>query len=191
MAKPSAARTNLIDAAIDLFRNRGYAGVGVAELLEASGAPRGSLYFHFPGGKEQVGVEAVERVGGAVSQQFRDLNESGVDLNTFIDRVFKATAYGVKSRDYKGSCPIAAIAAEMSNENPKLSAAVRTVFSSWESEIAAAMVARGMSAENSVDFASAMLSSIEGAMVISKAKESTAPHVNAARAMKALAATMV
>ncbi len=67
MAKVSSAREDLIDAAVELFRARGYEGVGVAELLEKSGAPRGSLYFHFPGGKEEIGVEAVKRVGEVVA----------------------------------------------------------------------------------------------------------------------------
>lgn len=191
MAKVSSAREDLIDAAVELFRARGYEGVGVAELLEKSGAPRGSLYFHFPGGKEEIGVEAVKRVGEVVAGQFHALHESGVDMETFVDRVFKTTAKGIKDRDYKASCPIAAIAAEMGNSNPNLKAAVVACFAAWEKEIERAALARGFSAKNAADFASAMLASIEGAMVVSKAQGSIAPHVNASRAMKALAAAMV
>ncbi|MFO0203346.1 MAG: TetR/AcrR family transcriptional regulator, partial [Alphaproteobacteria bacterium] len=71
MAKPSSAREDLIEAAVELFRARGYEGVGVAELLQRSGAPRGSLYFHFPGGKEQIGAEVVARVGAHVCERFK------------------------------------------------------------------------------------------------------------------------
>ena len=190
MAKVSSARDDLIEAAVELFRARGYEGVGVAELLEKSGAPRGSLYFHFPGGKEEIGIEAVRRVGDVVTGQFRALSESGVDMATFIERVFKTTAKGIKDRDYKASCPIAAIAAEMGSNNPALNEAVVKCFAAWEREIAAAAEVRGFTAKNATDFASAMLASIEGAMVVSKAQGSIAPHVNASRAMKALAATM-
>lgn len=191
MAKASSAREDLIEAAVELFRQRGYEGVGVAELLEKSRAPRGSLYFHFPGGKEEIGVEAVKRVGDIVSQQFRTLHESGVDLETFIERVFKTTAKGIEDRDYKASCPIAAIAAEMGNSNPKLSETVRAAFAAWEDEIALAARARGLSRKDSESFASAMLSAIEGSMVICKTQGSSMPAVNAARAMKALAASML
>ena len=52
MAKVSSAREDMLSAAIELFRARGFEGVGVAELLSKANAPRGSLYFHFPGGKE-------------------------------------------------------------------------------------------------------------------------------------------
>jgi TetR/AcrR family transcriptional repressor of lmrAB and yxaGH operons len=191
MAKPSSAREDMLAAAVELFRERGYEGVGVAELLEKSGAPRGSLYFHFPGGKEQIGAEVVARVGREVAGQFRALHESGVDLDTFIERVFKTTAKECKDRCYKASCPMAAIAAEFSNESPKLSAALREAFASWEREIAAAAAARGMSAKNAETFASAMLTAIEGAFIVSKAQTSSAAHINASRAMQALAASLM
>jgi TetR/AcrR family transcriptional repressor of lmrAB and yxaGH operons len=191
MAKPSSAREDMLAAAIELFRARGYEGVGVAELLEKSGAPRGSLYFHFPGGKEQIGAEVVERVGRETAGRFRALHESGVDLDTFIERVFKTTAKECKDRSYKASCPIAAIAAEFGAGDSKLAASLREVFESWQHEIAAAAASRGMSTQNAEVFASAMLSAIEGAFVVSKAQGSSAPHINASRAMKALAAALL
>jgi len=190
MAKVSSAREDMIAAAVELFRARGYAGVGVAELLEKSGAPRGSLYFPFPGGKEQIGAEAVARVGAEVAERFRALRLSGVDLNTFIERVFKTTAKEVKERHYTASCPMAAIAVGFGADNPKLQAAVRDAFASWEAEIALAAKADGLTEKNAEAFASAMLGSIEGAFVVSKAQGTTTTHVNASRAMQALAAAM-
>jgi TetR/AcrR family transcriptional repressor of lmrAB and yxaGH operons len=191
MAKPSSARQDLLEAAAELFRARGYEGVGVAELLAKSGAPRGSLYFHFPGGKEQIGAEVVERVGVEVAHRFADLNASGVDLDTFIVTVFKTTAKESKERHYEASCPMAAIAAGVSSDNPKLGAAIREAFASWEREIAAAAQARGMSRANAEIFASAMLAAMEGAFVVSKAQASSAAHINASRAIQALAASLL
>lgn len=190
MAKVSSAREDMLEAAVDLFSARGYEGVGVAELLEKSGAPRGSLYFHFPGGKQQIGAEVVARVGAEAAARFRDLHDSGVDLETFIDRVFKATAKESKARCYTASCPMAAIATGFGNSDSALAAAVRGAFASWESEIKTAARARGMSETNAGVFASAMLTAMEGAFVISKAQASSAPHANAARAIKALAAAL-
>ncbi len=176
---------------MELFRARGYAGVGVAELLEKANAPRGSLYFHFPGGKEQIGAEVVERVGAEVAKRLRDLGESGVDMDTFIVRVFKTTAKESKERDYCASCPMAAIATGFGADNVKLAAAVREAFTSWEREVAAAAQARGMSEANANIFASAFLAAMEGAFIVSKAQRSSAPHVNASRAVQALAASLL
>jgi TetR/AcrR family transcriptional repressor of lmrAB and yxaGH operons len=164
--------------------------VGVAELLDKSGAPRGSLYFHFPGGKEQIGAEVVERVGSEVANRFRQLHESGVDLDTFIERVFKTTAKESKERCYTASCPMAAIATGFGADQPKLAEAVRNAFTSWENEIRNAAAARGLSDANATMFASAFLAAMEGAFIISKAQTSSAPHINASRAIKALAASL-
>ena len=191
MAKVSSAREDMLSAAVELFRARGYEGVGVAELLEKSGAPRGSLYFHFPGGKEQIGAEVVERVGATVAGRFRELHESGVDMHTFIERVFKTTAKESKSRDFKASCPICAIATGFAATDLKLTVAVRQVFNSWEEEIRLAAVTRGMTEANASVFASAFLCAMEGAFVVAKAQGSSAPHVNASRAMQALAAQLL
>jgi TetR/AcrR family transcriptional regulator, lmrAB and yxaGH operons repressor len=191
MAKVSSAREDMLSAAVELFRARGYEGVGVAELLEKSGAPRGSLYFHFPGGKEQIGAEVVKRVGDSVALRFRELSKSGVDMEKFVDRVFKTTAKECSDRDYQSSCPMAAIAAGLSSNNPKLVDAVRDAFESWEHEIADAARTRGMTEANAKAFGSALLSAMEGAFVVSKAQGSPTAHINASRAMKALAAALL
>lgn len=177
----------MLVVATQLFGARGYEGIGIAELLEKSGAPRGSLYFHFPGGKQQIGAEVVARVGAEVASRFRVLHDSGVDLEGFIDQVFKATAKESKEREYCASCPMAAIATGFGNDNPKLAAAVRVAFMSWEAEIRNAAIARGMTEENAAIFGSAMLSAMEGAFIISKAQETSEPHKNASRAIQALA----
>jgi len=191
MAKVSSAREDMLSAAVELFRARGYEGVGVAELLQKSGAPRGSLYFHFPGGKEQIGAEVVQRVGVEVARRFRDLGQTDVDMNAFIERVFKTTAKECKEREYQASCPMAAIAAGVSSDNPKLQAAIREAFASWEREIATAAEARGMTKKNADIFASSFLAAMEGAFVVSKAQGSSTAHVNASRAMQALAAALL
>ncbi len=190
MAKGSSAREDMLAAAVELFSARGYEGVGVAELLEKSGAPRGSLYFHFPGGKQQIGAEVVARVGAEVAARFRGLHDSGVDLDTFIERVFRTTAKESKERSYEASCPMAAIATGFGNSDVKLAEAVRRAFESWESEIGNAAKARGMSDTNATIFASAMMAAMEGAFILSKAQRSSAPHINACRAIKALAASL-
>lgn len=181
----------MLAAATELFRQRGFEGVGVAELLAKANAPRGSLYFHFPAGKEQIGVEVVQRVGAEVAARFRALHESGVDLNTYVERVFKSTARECKDRNYVASCPMAAIATGFGEGNPRLGAAVGEAFSSWEREIAIAAEARGMNTKNAAVFASAMVVAMEGAFVLSKAHGSSAPHVNASRAIQALGAALL
>jgi TetR/AcrR family transcriptional repressor of lmrAB and yxaGH operons len=191
MAKISSTREQMLAAAVELFRARGYEGVGVAELLEKSRAPRGSLYFHFPGGKEQIGAEVIARVGREVTARFRELGRSKVDLEKFVELVFKTTAKESKERCYQATCPMAAMAAELSHDNPTLSAAVRDAFADWEREISEAARARGMSAKNADIFASALVTAMEGAFIVSKAQGSSAAHINASRSIRALASALM
>lgn len=191
MNKKSDAREAMLGAAVELFRARGYEGVGVAELLEVSGAPRGSLYFHFPGGKEQIGVEVVNRVGAAVTALFAKLGASEVDLDTYVDVVFKYTAREVEERAFDACCPIAAIAGDTSSRIADLRDAVAATFADWEREIARGVEQRGLSEQSAARFASAMVTMIEGAYLVSKSNRSLAPHENAALAMKALGAQML
>ncbi len=181
----------MLTAAASLFRVRGYSGIGIAELLEKSGAPRGSLYFHFPGGKEQIGAEVINGFAVRTAARFRELDESGVELGKFIEIVFKTTAKESNACDFHGSCPIAAIAAGFGAEDELLAEAIRNCFAAWEAAISDAARKRGMSEDNAAVFASAFLASMEGAFVLSKAQRSTAPHVNASRAMQALASALL
>jgi hypothetical protein len=86
---------------------------------------------------------------------------------------------------------MAAIATGFGEGSPQLAAAVGEAFASWEREIAAAAQARGMGESNAATFASSMVAAIEGAFVVSKAQRSSAPHVNASRAIQALGAALL
>ena len=54
--KPLSTKDRLIRCAAELFRQRGYAGVGVTDILTAANAPKGSLYHHFPDGKADLAI---------------------------------------------------------------------------------------------------------------------------------------
>ena len=74
-----STRDLLVDAAADLLQRKGYAGTGVSEVLSASATTKGSLYFHFPGGKEELAGEALRRRGEAMADFIRHLLESSPD----------------------------------------------------------------------------------------------------------------
>jgi TetR/AcrR family transcriptional repressor of lmrAB and yxaGH operons len=191
MAKLSTAKADLIDAAVELFAVRGYEGVGVAEMLETAGAPRGSLYFHFPGGKEEIAVEAVRRFGEDGAQRFRALAETDVTLDQFIERVFKTVAKDAKEKGFNVACPLIAVAADVSRAQGDLGAAVHEAFASWEQEIVTAAMHRGVNARDAADFASALVTALEGATVLSKSHGANAPFVSASNALKAYAAQLI
>src|SRR3954470_2455016 len=92
MAKHGETRERLLRTAATLFRSQGYHGTGLNQVLAEGGAPKGSLYFHFPGGKEQLAVEAVELGGRQVCETITGLLAAAADPVSGVDSVVAALA---------------------------------------------------------------------------------------------------
>ncbi|QMV62841.1 TetR/AcrR family transcriptional regulator [Pseudomonas berkeleyensis] len=123
-----STRDNLIDTMIDALQRKGLHGVGLSELLANAGAPKGSLYHHFPGGKTELAVAAIERVGSRAEQAFATLFERQPDpldaLSTWLQ-----TALGqLQGSAFERGCPLAAIALESGPEDGEIRAALANAF---------------------------------------------------------------
>src|SRR5215831_6520459 len=132
MAVPhSGTRDRILNASGELFRRQGYAATGLKAILTASGAPYGSLYHFFPGGKEELGVAAL-RDGGAF---YRALVETyfspGADVVDATRRFFEDAAVVVREHDYADACPIATVALEIANTSEPMRKAAAAAFESW------------------------------------------------------------
>jgi TetR/AcrR family transcriptional repressor of lmrAB and yxaGH operons len=188
---PSADRRHprdaLLTTATRLFRERGYAGVGVAEMLEASGAPRGSLYFHFPGGKEQIAEESVRLAGARMDRFVAKLAEQTDDFDDFIDALFVGWGEGIKESGYTRGCGVALIALETAATSDRLRAATEAVFAQWRASLSAFAVKHGFAPVEAERLAIMVLAAMQGAIVMCKSSRSTEPMAEAAFAIKAAA----
>src|SRR5690606_10979566 len=129
---PDGPRAAMIRSAISLIRRRGVAAVSFADVLNASGAPRGSVYHHFPGGKAQLVTEATEVAGARVTAELTrvlDTPETAAALRELAETL----ARGLDRGDYAVGCPIAAAA--LGNE-PDAVAAAGATFDTWRDLIA-------------------------------------------------------
>lgn len=174
---PKAA---MIEAATTLFRRRGYEGVGVAELLAVSGAPRGSLYFHFPGGKEQIAIEAVKRAGLAVRDGIRARAAITSSVEEYIETAFAGWAQNLEDSDYENGCIIALVGLEAASASPALKATADEAFASWEVELTEMAVGKGLDRDRAARFATAFICAVEGAIMMARTRNATAP-LDAAR----------
>lgn len=174
---PKAA---MIEAATTLFRRRGYEGVGVAELLSFSGAPRGSLYFHFPGGKEQIAIEAVTRAGEAVREGIRARSAITSSVEDYIETAFAGWAVNLEASDYENGCIIALVGLEAASASPALKKAADDAFASWEVELAEMAMSKGLEREGAQTFATAFICAVEGAIMMARTRNDTGA-LNAAK----------
>lgn len=184
--KGRETRERMVRAAVGLFRHKGYDGTGLSEILERSGAPRGSLYFHFPGGKEELAVAAVteagQGIGTAIESLLRDSDEPGEGLARVIDFL----ADDLERSDYRGGCPIAAVTLDGAGGSEAVIAACASVFDHWLGVIEARLVSGGWSASAARERALLILSSFEGGLTVSRARRDAAPLRALARDLRGL-----
>src|SRR5580704_5848009 len=95
-----ASREKFIRTTGRLLRRQGYAATGVNEIVAASGAPRGSLYLHFPGGKEELAVAAITRAGEELTHAIEAILASGETLGEALASLLDALAAGLAASDY-------------------------------------------------------------------------------------------
>src|SRR6202030_1669429 len=99
MAKASDSKGKTLAAAARLFRQQGYHGTALHDILEAGGSPRGSLYFHFPGGKEQIGETALTLAGEAVRAAIARAAEASDNAESFLVRIVRGMAADLERSD--------------------------------------------------------------------------------------------
>jgi len=186
MAKATDSKAKTLSAAARLMRQQGYHGTALHDILAAAGSPRGSLYFHFPRGKEEIGEAALTLAGEAVRQSIAQAAESSESAETFLTRIARGMASDLAKSGYKEGCPIATTALETSAQSNVLGAATRTAFQKWETEIKRGLERFGMTSSDADLIATTALSQLEGALLLARTYRSLTPMHRAEQALKLL-----
>jgi TetR/AcrR family transcriptional repressor of lmrAB and yxaGH operons len=186
MAKVADSKEKTLSAAVKLFSQRGYHGTGLQDILEAGGAPRGSLYFHFPKGKEQIGEAAVQLGTDGVRQFIADAAQTSGNVQAFLVKLARGMAANLERSGYREGCPVATTALETAAQSDVLGRAARTAFQTWEQEIKRALISFGMTANQADRTATAVLSQLEGALLLARTYRSLEPMQRAEKALLVL-----
>jgi TetR/AcrR family transcriptional repressor of lmrAB and yxaGH operons len=185
MPRPSTARDRLIRAAVTLFRQRGYDGAGLTEILDAADAPKGSFYHHFPGGKEQLAVVAVDVAGRAIERLLETEFQQALSFPDGVHRCIEAIASGFEKSFFKEGCPITGVALNMSPQSQVITAAARAAFSNWQALLVRWARHFGVKAF-SEDDALGLVMLVEGAWVVARIQMEAEPIRAAGRIASAL-----
>jgi TetR/AcrR family transcriptional repressor of lmrAB and yxaGH operons len=183
MARAADSKGKTLAAAVKLFRRQGYHGTALHDILAAGGSPRGSLYFHFPGGKQEIGEAALALAGEAVRQAIAHVAETSESAEVFLKRVARGMAADLEKSNFTEGCPIATTALETAAQSDVLAAATRAAFRKWESEIARGLQRFGMTPDEADSTATAVLSQLEGALLLARTYRSLAPMQRAEQAL--------
>lgn len=188
MPRKSDAREKMIRAAAELFQRQGYHGTGMAEILARSGAPKGSIYHHFPQGKEQIALEAVAYAGKEIRAMVARCFASSSSADEALGCLATSLAKWFDTAPNGTGCPIAAVLLDTSGSSPTLRHACGKVFEGWADEIRAAALRWGYAAEGASSIASATVINMEGAWLMARASGSSEPFFDGARICSLVAA---
>lgn len=180
-----STRDRLITAVGELLRGHGYSAVTVKQITDASGAPMGSLYHHFPGGKSQIAAEALRTSGAAYIQLLPMLMDPYDDLREAIPAAFAAAAETIEQNGWINMCPVATVAGEIADSEPDLREVAAEVMGSWITEGTTYFVDRGIPEPEARDLILSTISALEGAFILSRTLRSREPLLAAGRAMGA------
>ncbi|MFD8976409.1 MULTISPECIES: TetR/AcrR family transcriptional regulator [Streptomyces] len=183
--KGAETRDRLLDATQELVETAGYFGTGLNQVIAVSGAPRGSLYFHFPGGKDQLVGESVRRAGRAIGDALGEpagTDAPPAELAEFVEGVLRHLGDRLAESGWRKGCPVATVALETAAVNDPLQEACSEVYSSWE----AALRARLASRPDADDLAVTVLALVEGALLLARAHRSRDPLERVARRIHTL-----
>ncbi|WP_433602301.1 TetR/AcrR family transcriptional regulator [Nocardia sp. CA-135953] len=180
-----STRARMVTAAVESLRRRGLAGMSFTEVLADSGAARGAIYHHFPGGKAQLVTEAAQLHGQQVADRLTDI--SGASPRAVVEAFLDLVRPVVEDSTRGCGCAIAAVTVSVDDDHSELLRTAAAAFASWAHQLAVALTDAGMPEARAEDLAQLLIALLEGAQVLCRADSSTTAFEQAARA--ALAAT--
>ncbi len=176
-------RERLIGAMLEALRTRGYHGVGLAEVLAAADAPKGVLYHHFPGGKSELAVSAIDAVVGQIGVELDKLFQRTGDPAQALAAWLAGAQRSLEKSGFERGCPLATIALESSPDDEEIRRALSKGFAAIRSRLVGVLVGSGLSEAGSLNLAALIVSAYEGALLQARVAGSVQPMRDTAEAL--------
>jgi AcrR family transcriptional regulator len=172
----ASPRERMVISAALLIRERGAHPTAIADVLQHSGAPRGSAYHYFPGGRTQLLCEAIDYAGEFIAARIANAN-NGLDV---LDGLLAHYRTQLARSDYRAGCPVVAVAVEAGDPAKQDQATLvidraAAAFARWTDLIAQRLVADGVSSSRADELAMLSTTAIEGAIVVARATRDLKP----------------
>ena len=175
MARRSKTRARMVEAGETLLSERGYGNVTMIEVVDKAEAPRGSIYFHFPGGKEDLAIRVVAKVREETVQlvDWAVANTEGPEA--FLRLLLEHHRKRVEASDFALGSPMMGIMVQAATRSEPLRAAVADVFTSWINAVAGGLTSKGVQPGVARRAAGTFVAGVEGAILVSRTTRSAAP----------------
>jgi TetR/AcrR family transcriptional repressor of lmrAB and yxaGH operons len=172
MAKDT--REHMIETTAGLVHRRGFHGTSLNEILEQSGAPRGSLYYHFPGGKEELVLEATRKGVAIVTQVLKQVLTDSPDPADGVRAFIEAAAHELRDSGYIFGCPVAPIILD-SPESSALAEVCQKALEEWQQVLVEGLDSAGIERGRAESLATVIVCGLEGGLILARARRDIAP----------------
>jgi len=173
-------RQPIVNAAVTLFRRQGYAGTGLNDIVDASGAPKGSLYYYFPNGKASIAVAAVEEAGRRVAETMEKLGRETGSTGELLRGHARLLAGWMRKSGFRDGCPITTVLLELAPKDRNVAEAGRKAYAARIRAMKDKLEADGFSPPRADRLAVLCVSTLQGALIQSRVERSGAAIETAA-----------
>ncbi|WP_213813748.1 TetR/AcrR family transcriptional regulator [Glaciihabitans sp. dw_435] len=171
MSMVSEVRTRMVDGAAILLAKNGLQNTSFSEVLDYTGAPRGSVYHHFPQGKDQLIGEAIDATGARVIAALTAKDGEGArEITVFFLDLWRSV---LTRSNLRAGCAVLAVT--VATDSPDLMSHTATVFRTWRRSLAGLLERGGLAAAEASGYSALLIASSEGAVVLSRAEQSLEP----------------
>ncbi|MCB0250875.1 MAG: TetR/AcrR family transcriptional regulator [Anaerolineae bacterium] len=171
----TTTRDQIIDTTSDLMESQGYHATGLNQIVAESGAPKGSLYHYFPGGKEEMAAEAIDRTGRQLEERIRANLPPGVAPAEALRDFAHTIAFHIEASGYRAGGPLTAVAMETATNSKRLNRACRDAFERVITAFAERLVTEGTPAERARGLSVFVTAAFEGGIILSRTYHSGDP----------------
>ncbi|MDQ2884620.1 MAG: TetR/AcrR family transcriptional regulator [Chloroflexota bacterium] len=171
----STTREQIIDTTSTLLESQGYHATGLNQILTESGAPKGSLYYYFPQGKEELTAAAIEQTGKITAERIRAGLAKFEDATEAIQSFVHTIAYHVEASGFSAGGPLMIVAMETVNSSERLNNACREAYKLLLDAFQEKLVMNGLPEARATQLATFIVSAVEGATILSRVQHSGNP----------------
>jgi len=171
----SGVRQQIIETTCDLLESQGFHATGLTQIVKESGAPKGSLYYYFPEGKDEIAEAAITWAGQTVAERIRAglavSDDAAIALCAFVNEI--ATA--VERSGFRRGGPLTTVAMETATTNQRLNHACQTAYTLLQAAFATKLIAGGYAQAKAEKLATFIAAAIEGGIMLSRTYHTGAP----------------
>ena len=183
---PARTRGRLIAAAARLFQEKGYAATGLSEILTVAGAPKGSLYHFFPGGKSDLASAAMIAAGEAITAELHRCMKRSDTAAQAVQAYADQLAMWLEQSQFLRGCPVATVALEEAPGDTPVANAARDALVGAQETLAAFLSDNGLDPQRAGELATHTMAALEGALILARITKDASPVRCVSRQVAAL-----